>query len=391
MNPDLLAAVPLGLVALGWWATWASSKKQAASTPYKLGPQDGGPVSGTQAWVVVPARDEAEVIEACVRAVLAQDDALTGVVVVNDGSSDGTGPSLDALARSHPRLELIHTPPEAPLPDGWLGKPWACQRGAERALERGADHLLFIDADVTLAPGALKAALGYRETHDLGLLSVMGSLELRSFWERAVQPAVVGLILAGNDLDKVNDPERRPPRPLANGQFLLFTAQAWRDIGGHHAVKQAIIDDVGLATAHCERGGGYHLLFGPRLFSCRMYAGLGAIWRGWSKNLFAGMDASWTLVGGLVLFVLLAVEWPWLALFSVGLGWTWTPLAAAWAILGMLATRVHLDRRFDQDPRYALTVPLGWAVLAAMAVNSGLWYHRGTGAWKGRALPASSR
>ena len=340
--------------------------------------------------MVVPARNEAAVIERCIEAIIAQGDALDGVVVVDDDSSDGTGAILDALSRRCVRVDIVRSAPDEALPDGWLGKPWACQRGAKRAVELGATHLLFVDADVTLAPGALGSALGYLHTHELGLLSVMGSLELRSFWERAVQPAVVGLILAGNDLAQVNDPERRPPRPLANGQFLLFTVASWRHIDGHYAVKQAIIDDVGLASAHCAKGGLYHLVFGPRLFSCRMYAGFQAIWRGWSKNLFAGMGASWALVGGLVLFVVLAVEAPWLALITSAIGWTVTPWMAAVAVIGMLATRVHLDRRFGQDARYALTLPLGWAVLAAIAVNSGIWYHRGGGRWKGRALPTSS-
>jgi hypothetical protein len=102
------------------------------------------------------------------------------------------------------------------------------------------------------------------------------------------------------------------------------------------------------------------------------------------------MDASWPLVFGLVAFVIVGIELPWMSLLSVGIGWKWTPLTAGFAVVGMLATRVHLDRRFDQEPFYALTMPMGWAVLAAMAVNSGLWYHRGGGRWKGRSLPSAS-
>jgi chlorobactene glucosyltransferase len=218
----------------------------------------------------------------------------------------------------------------------------------------------------------------------------MGRLELRSFWEKVIQPAIVGLILAGNDLERVNDPERRPERPLANGQFLLFRADAWRQIGGHGSVRAAIIDDVGLATATVGSGGGYHLVFGPKLFDCRMYSGLAEIWAGWSKNLFEGMGASWGLVAGLVGFVIFNIGLPWVVLPVAWTAGVW-PLAgvSALAVCAQVGARVQLDRRFGQDVRYALTIPLGWSMLAAIAVWSGLQFHRGGARWKGRTLPAA--
>ena len=377
-----------GLTALGWLGGWRKAKKASKSSPYRLRPTPHAPGLDSRLAVVVPARDEAAGIVRCVEAVLQDPDPNLSLTVLDDGSTDDTAVLLARLADRHPRLRVV-SGGNQPLPEGWLGKPWACQRAAEAALVDDPEHLLFLDADVALQPGAIRSAVAYARAQNLDLLSVMGTLELGSFWERAIQPAVVGLILAGNDLSRINDPSRRPARPLANGQFLLFRTSAWQHIGGHHAVKGAIIDDVGLSTATVQAGGSYHLVFGPKLFQCRMYTGFSEIWSGWTKNLFEGMAASWTLVVGLVGFVALSVVLPWVlvpvALLTVDpiLGTT-----AGLAVLGQVLTRVHLDRRFGQDSRYALTIPLGWSVLAAIAVASGLRYHRGGGTWKGRSLPA---
>ena len=378
------------LTALGWLGARAKAGREARSSPYRLRPDPTQELSSKGLVVVIPARNEAANIERCVTAVLADQDPRIRVVVVDDGSTDATPDILARLAAAHVRLQVV-TSPDEPLPPGWLGKPRACQLGGDAAIVHAPDHLLFLDADVVVAPGGIRAAVAWLAAQRLDLVSVMGTLELQTFWERAVQPAVVGLILAGNDLSRVNDPEHRPDRPLANGQFMLFRAGMWRDLGGHAAVRDAIIDDVGLSTAVVRAGGAYQLLFGPRVFACRMYTGLGEIWSGWSKNLFEGMGASWATVGGLVGFIAASVVLPWV-LVPVGLatGAPWLAGSALAAVAGMVAVRVQLDRRFGQDPRYALTIPLGWGMLAAIAVASGLQYRRGGGQWKGRRLPGVS-
>ena len=384
-----LSGALCALSALFWGLVVLRTRSQVHATPFRISPDESGMPLAAPVVVVIPARDEAAHIERCVEAVLADPDPRLSVVVLDDGSTDGTDQILHALASRMPRLRVVDGGSDD-LPEGWLGKPWACERAAREALGSSPDCLLFIDADVRLSRGAVPAAVSYLHSHDLDLLSVMGRLELQSFWEKVIQPAVVGLILAGNDLERVNDPARRPERPLANGQFLLFRADAWRRIGGHEAVRGAIIDDVGLATAVVDRGGAYHLVFGPKLFACRMYSGLAEIWAGWSKNLFEGMAASWGLVAGLVGFVAFNIVLPWmvLPLASVAGGWSLTALAAL-AVCLQVAARVQLDRRFDQDIRYAVTIPLGWSMLAALAVWSGRQFHGGGGRWKGRDLPAA--
>ncbi len=384
----LLVSASCGLSALFWAAVMVHAKKKGRTNRYHLTANPSAPALERPVAVVVPARNEAATIERCVRSVLVDPDPLLHVVVLDDGSADGTGDILARLAETDERLRVLSGGDE-PLPTGWLGKPHACQRAGEAALDARPEYLLFIDADVALEPGAVRSAVAWAREHHLDLLSAMGALELKTFWERAVQPAVVGLILAGNDLDRINDPTTRPERPLANGQFLLFRSEVWSRLGGHSAVKSAIIDDVGLSTAVVREGGTYQLVFGPKLFSCRMYTGLSEIWAGWSKNLFEGMGASWAVVAGLVGFIAGMVLLPWLAVVLAPLHRDGgVALAALLAVVAMVGARVQLDRRFGQDSRHAYTIPVGWAVLAAIAVWSGVQYHRGGGSWKGRPLPA---
>jgi len=379
------------LTALGWFGAWLQSRRQVRSTPYRLRPAADACVVGGRLAVVVPARNEERNIARCVHSVLAPGDPNVRMVVLDDGSSDRTFAILQELASQYDLLTVIGGE-ESPLPEGWLGKPRACQRAGEAALLLEPEWLLFVDADVELKPGGAAAAVHWMEQHNLDLLSVMGTLELGSFWERVVQPAVVGLILAGNNVDRINDPSRRPAKPLANGQFLLFRAHTWDAMGGHTTVRSAIIDDVGLATALVQRGGSYHLLFGPAVFRCRMYTGLSEIWAGWTKNLYEGMGAAPHLLAGLVGFVAGSVVLPW-ALFPLAVMWGDGLLAvtALAAVVGMVLARVQLDRRFGQDPRYAWSIPLGWTMLVAIAVASAVLYHRGGVRWKGRPLPVSGR
>ncbi len=382
----LVTALCIG-VALFWWAAALVSFLKAKDTRFRIHPSSEDGLFEAVVSVVVPARNEEANIAECVDAILRQNIRDLRVVVVNDGSTDGTAQRLETLSDS--RLSVVTSSADEALPTGWLGKPWACQRGGERALQGAPlpEFLVFVDADVRLQNGALAALVQYSRTHSLGLLSVMGTLTMTSFWEWTIQPAVVGLILAGNDLAKINDPQRRPERPLANGQLMVFARDEWRNVGGHGAVKGEIIDDVGMAAKVTASGGRYHLVFGPRLFSCRMYSSFDEIWNGWTKNIFEGMGASWAAVSFLVLFVCIGVLAPYgVAISNIFLADTLQLIASLAAVLGMISTRWQLDRRFGQNPWRAWSLPIGWAVLALMAVRSGFRYQSGQTVWKGRVV-----
>jgi len=177
-------------------------------------------------------------------------------------------------------------------------------------------------------------------------------------------------------------------RPLANGQFILVRRHTWEAVGGHAAVADDVLDDIGIASAVQAAGYLVQAVFMRRLFRCRMYTSLPELWEGWSKNLFAGMEHSWKVAMGVVVGLSLFVLSPWLlgALALAGA----VPGAMGGMALGVcllqLIMRAHLDRIFEQDVRYVPTMPLGFMVLVLLVLNSAIQTSRGTATWKGRVL-----
>jgi len=377
----------MALVPLFWAASLAKATRTRSASPFRVGP--GDPPGGGSVGVLIPARDEAANIVGCLRAARAALGDGPPIMVLDDGSTDGTGALLVELQAQDPNLHVI-VGGGAPLPAGWLGKPWACQRLAAAAadLHPSLDWLLFIDADVRLAPASVPAVVGYAERNQLDLLSGFGQLELRSFWEKVLQPAVAGLILGAHDFAKTNAPAKPDAELIANGQLMLARAATYRAAGGHQLVANNVLDDVGLAQAFVGRGLRYHIAYMTSVFSCRMYTGISEIWAGWNKNLFAGFGRSWIKVIVVVAGIFGVVLAPWLAAPLGLLG----PLPLSIGLWGavtvglQLALRFYLDGVFAQDRRYSITMPLGWALLALLILSSAVSTQLGRTRWKGRAL-----
>ncbi len=391
----LLGRLMLSLVGLAWLlallATWRGKRNPlfriSAETPPPEAPPPhhrNQPGAAPGVSVIIPARDEEANIGPCLDSVLSQDHPELEVIVLDDASSDATADIVGSRLED-PRLRLIRGQGEPPK--DWLGKAWALQRAQGQA---SRPWLLFLDADVTLHPLALSRAMDYAISHELDLLSGLGRLEARGFWENLLQPVVGGLILAGNDLSQVNDPDR-PEKAMANGQFLLFRREAYDRIGGHQAVKNNVLDDVGLAKTVKKEGLRFHLVFMRDLFSCRMYRGLAEIWQGWRKNLFAGMNHSWLSVA-LVCTGLFAMGLLPLILLILGLTGVVAVEWAAWGgalLLLSLAARFYMDRVFQQPAIMGLLQPLAFLLLIMLILDSALAASTGRARWKGRSVQAS--
>ena len=211
------------LAACVWVGAAVRAIRTRSANQSHLGEESPQTPSGNRVALIVPARNEEGVIEQCIKSVVQQEIPGLNVWVLDDGSDDQTGVILARLASQHENLTIVNGGDEA-LPEGWLGKPWACQRAAKAAIQQRPDleWLLFVDADVQLQPQAVGAAVQEATAHDVDLLSGLGNLELKSFWERVFQPVVAGLILAGNDLSKINEHQWKPEEsPLANGHFII--------------------------------------------------------------------------------------------------------------------------------------------------------------------------
>ena len=369
-----------GLVALAWLGGLIRAIRSAHDPRYRVGPEGPAAAGDVPVSIVIPARNEEAVIEACVAGALAQDHPSVEVVVLDDGSTDETAARLAAF----PDVRVIEGSQE-PLPEGWLGKPWACHRAAQHAL---GDWLLFVDADVRLAPEAVSRALAYAQEHELDLLSGLGQLENGSLGERILMPAVTGAILASNPLPEVNDPER-PKKAFASGQFLLFRREAYEAIGGHRAVKDNVVDDVGLATAIKREGLLLHVVHMRALYRCRMYTSGSEAWAGWRKNLFRGIHSSWAILLLAGLFQLGFLYAPLGVLLAVAFGWLtpWVAVPAGLAVVSVHALRAYLDRVFGEPVVFGqLTHLLGNALFFFLLVDSAVATTRGVVTWKGRTV-----
>lgn len=338
--------------------------------------------------VIVPARNEETTLAACLRAALAQTVPALQVVAVDDHSEDGTLAVASAIAGEDPRLRVVRADA---LPAGWTGKNHAVHQGVGVAT---GEWLLFTDADVVLAPDALRVALGFMDAHRLDLLSLSPRQRCVGFWERLILPLVFRLLIERFDMRAVNDPVA--DAAAANGQFLLVRRAAYLRVGGHAAVSGEILEDVALARR--AKRAGLRICFANTrsLAEARMYRGLTAIWEGWRKNLFDLLDSSPRAVLAVVLGELLLWVGPF-ATFPLSLGLSAyntsvglpAVLSGALAVLSVLASGAYLRWLTDGFPRYSLLLPLGTLMLVSMIVAS--WYRRGIRGvvvWKGRTYGA---
>ncbi len=235
--------------------------------------------------ILVPARDEEQCIEGCIRSLVAQEYEPLTVIVLDDNSSDATAAIVRSIIDALPmaqrgRLQLLQG---QALPTGWVGKNFACHQLAQHAQ---GDYLLFTDADTVHTPGMAQAVIACMQHYGVKLLTAQPEFEMKSLGERLIVPLLNFTIMT---LLPVALVRVRPEPSLAtgNGQLLCFHRSAYNKIGGHEAVKGKILEDVLLARA--VKRAGERMIFVDALafVRCRMYRSLAEVWAGFSKNLFA--------------------------------------------------------------------------------------------------------
>jgi chlorobactene glucosyltransferase len=328
--------------------------------------------------VLVPARNEEGTIVNCLRSLLAQDYPNLEILVLDDGSTDATSDVVRAMGSSRVRLLA-----GSPLPPGWTGKNWACHQLSRAAR---ADLLCFIDADTTLAPGTVSAAVGLQEEHGAGLVSLLPRAERGSVSGSLLLPMVPHAMFALFPMAWVHR-ATRPGVAVAFGPFLLVTRSAYGAAGGHSARGDAIVDDVEMSRAVKAAGYPVRLANGTDLVETRWYRGVGPIWRGFSKNAYGGIGYNPWMAGAVVLVLMPVLLLPFL---RVGLGVVGgdMPGVAVWQVLLLLSNRM-LTSHLGRGPQW--TTPLHPVMVAfwglALAWSAMLSVTHRSVVWRDREVP----
>lgn len=337
--------------------------------------------------VLVPARNEERHIRDCVASLLAQDYGNLEVVVLNDHSTDRTAAILAELQHEGPpaaagRLRVLEG---ADLPEGWLGKHWACQQLAGAAT---GELILFTDADTRHGPASVRRGVAALAAEAADLLTALPYEETVTWAEKLIVPVVPWSILTFLPL-AVAYRTRSPAFSATIGQYMLFRKSAYDAIGGHAAVAADPVDDIALGRRIKAQGLRWRVADATRDVRCRMYHNAREVFEGFSKNLFASfgnrvlpflfvwlwLEVVYLLPVGVLLARLFGAPVP-----GSDVGLALAGVAAGLASWGMSHLRFGFPARLI--PFYPLTMLLALAI----ALRSVALVRRGRTTWKGRTL-----
>jgi len=330
--------------------------------------------------VLATAKDEAARVEQAARSLLAQDYPKMTVLLVDDRSGDGTGAILDRLAQENPRLRVAHV---TELPEGWIGKCHALARGAE---ETDSEWILFVDADVTLAPDAARRAVSLAVRQGWDHVAVGPDMRLESLGEAIFVAAFMVIFNSSQRPWLASDPRRR--NAIGIGAFNLVRREAYRRAGGHGAIRYELLDDMALGKILKGKGARQTFARHDGLAAVRWHPGVGGLVRGVEKNAFPAARYN----------ILLGATAPWLMLW-IG----WAPVVglllpgpvpkilalAAWA--GVLLCYREVERSVNIRLWQAILMPLGitlfvYAFLRSMVVT----LSQGGVRWRGTFYPLAA-
>ncbi|MGI9198016.1 MAG: glycosyltransferase [Candidatus Nanopelagicales bacterium] len=344
-------------------------------------PRDESVTIDERVSVLLPARNEAHRITPTLRALLAQEGVPhLEILVLDDGSTDGTGDVIRQAVGTDPRVKVIDGPDDPP-PDGWLGKSWACHRLSQEAT---GDVLVFVDADVDLTTRAIASTIHHMRASGLDLLSPYPRQVAVTPAERITQPLVTWSWVTALPI-RITERSHYPSMAAAIGQFIVVDARAYRISGGHGSVASMILEDVGVLRALKRHGFRGAPADGSAVASCRMYDSAEEIYAGYTKSVWSVFQPPVAAYALVAVMVSAYVAPPVFAVVGPGRRtrlWGLTGYGAG--VLGRYVVARRTGERVWPD---VLAQPVSVGVFAGLIIESLRRHRAGTITWRGRPIP----
>jgi hopene-associated glycosyltransferase HpnB len=379
----MIAAAWIGSVSLLVWVYLFIARGRFWQVPKAVNEPKMLLMSSPRIAVVVPARNEADVVGQAVRSLLEQDySGQAQIFLVDDHSSDETANVARRAASD--KAEQLTISLAMSLPAGWTGKMWALSQGVQQATQFAPDYFLFTDADIVHASDSISSLVACAQRDNLDLVSVMARLRCSSLAERALIPAFVFFFFMLYPPEWVSSPTHRTA--AAAGGCILIRAEALARIGGIAAIRNELIDDCALGR-EIKREGRVWLGSTQHTHSIRGYDGFGGVGHMISRTAFYQLRHSgWLLMATVLGMAITFLVPPVLVCFG---GWAALWGGAAWLMMSA-AFRPTL-RFYSRSPLWAPLLPVIAMFYTGATIHSAVRYWLGHGGeWKGRLQDAKT-
>ncbi|GAB4320704.1 MAG: glycosyltransferase family 2 protein [Phototrophicales bacterium] len=323
--------------------------------------------------VMIPARNEATVIAKTIAYLMKQDYPNYEVILLDDNSTDNTG----EIAKQAGQADKLTVIQGKPLPEGWIGKNWACHQMQQVAK---GDIFIFTDADVIWEENGLSALIADMQRTQADLFTVWSTQQTITWAERLIVPTMAMVVVG---YLPVIGAHYIPLTAFgaANGQCMAWRKSAYKHVGGHEAVKDNVLEDVTLARKVKACGLRLRMADGNRLVRCRMYDGWASVRNGYAKNILAGYGSvSALIIATIFHWLIFLVPWVFI-LFQE------TRLAGLLLVIMGLAIRAITAAFTHQRVVDTLLMPITVLLLTRIALQAIYWHYRyGGPKWKGRTI-----
>ncbi|NIK11395.1 glycosyltransferase [Alkalibacillus almallahensis] len=327
----------------------------------------------TSISILIPARNEEGNIRACVESIMAQTVQPIEVLILDDHSTDNTASILESLQQQYPRLSYWQG---ASLPEDWKGKVFACHQLSEQAQ---GDWLLYLDADVRLDQEAIAALEPHLAKQKRGMISGFPKQIVKTQLERLLVTMMQFVILCHLPVRQIKQ-SSDARFAAAHGGFVAINRKTYDQIGGHEAIKDAMVDDMALMKRVKDAEAPAQLLKIDDYVWMRMYHDASDVWQGYMKNIFTGLNRNYLLMFALICLYTMLYLIPVVTLWISGLH-----LLSLISLVLAAITKGLIDVWSGVKPWHGLLISVSAALLIMLLVQSAWKSVRKHGyVWKGR-------